>query len=78
MSGRQVVVHFNNKDANRVASEIQVQAATGASPNTTPSDRPGGAGDRPGGAADRPGGAGDRPGAPGAGAPEGDKPTPNK
>jgi hypothetical protein len=77
MSGRQVIVHFDNKDANRVASEIEVQAA-GASPTTTPSDRPGGAGDRPGGAGDRPGGAGDRPGSPGAGAPGGDKPSADK
>jgi hypothetical protein len=69
MSGRQVVVHFNSQGADRVASEIEVQGAAGASP--TPSQRPGGADDRTGG-------AGDRPGAPGAGAPGGDKPTPDK
>lgn len=68
MSGRQVVVHFDTKGANRVASEIEVQAATGASPNTTPSTRPGGVGDRPGG-------DGDRPEAPGAGAPGAGKPS---
>jgi hypothetical protein len=74
MSGRQVIVHFNNQNANRVATEIEVQPA-GASQNTTqpnttkPADRPGA-----GGVGDRPGGAGDRP-APGA--PGGDKPTPN-
>lgn len=59
MSGRQVVVQFNDQNANRVATEIQVQAA-GASPNATPSTRPG----------DRPGGA---PGAPGGDKPDADK-----
>ena len=87
MSGRHVIVQFNNQSANRVATEIQVQAA-GASPNTTqpnttkPSDRPDGAGDRPGGADSRPGGAGDQPGGagerPAPGAPSGDKPNPDK
>jgi hypothetical protein len=77
MSGRQVVVHFDTKGGNRVASEIAVQAA-GASPSTTPSTRPGGAGERPGAPDDRPGGAGDRPGSPGAGAPGTDKPGADK
>jgi hypothetical protein len=71
MSGRQVVVHFDTKGANRVASEIEIQSATGASPTTTPSTRPSGAGERPGG-------AGDRPGSPGAGAPGADKPGAEK
>ena len=66
MSGRQVVVHFNTQGANRVAREIEVQGASGASPNTAPTNRPDGAGDRPDG-------AGSPPGAPGAGAPGGDK-----
>jgi hypothetical protein len=89
MSGRQVVVHFNNQSANRVASEIQIQAAgarPNATPNTTPSTRPGDRPDstrpdstrpegaRPDGA--RPDGAGDKPG--GAGAPGGDKPDADK
>lgn len=43
MNGRQVIVQFNNQNADRVASEIQVQAAS-ATPSTTPSTRPG---DRP-------------------------------
>ena len=71
MSGRQVVVHFNTQGANRVAREIEVQTAEGASPTTAPSNRPGGAGDRPGG-------AGDRPGAPGVDAPGADKPSADK
>jgi hypothetical protein len=71
MSGRQVVVHFDTKGDSRVASEIEIQSATGASPNTAPSTRPGGAGERPGG-------AGDRPGSPGAGAPGADKPGAEK
>lgn len=78
MSGRHIVVHFNNQNADRVASEIEVRAATGTSPNTRPSDRPGGAGDRPDGAGGHEGGAGDRPGAPGAGAPGGDQPSTDK
>ena len=65
MNGRQVVVHFNNRNATGVASEIQIQAAD-ASPSTTPSTRPGtrpdGTSTRPDGAATRPdGGAGTRP-----------------
>jgi len=71
MSGREVVVHFNTQGANQVAREIEVQGAAGASPNTGPANRPGGAGDRPDG-------AGDRPAAPGPGAPGGDKPTGDK
>ena len=78
MSGRQVIVHFNNEGANRTAREIEVQAV-GASPNAAPSTRPGGAGDRPDGASERPGGVGDRPGGagdrPAPGAPGGDKPS---
>jgi hypothetical protein len=46
LSGKQVVVHFTSQGANRVATEIEVQAAA-----DKPADRPGA--DRPG--ADRPG-----------------------
>lgn len=85
MSGRQVVVHFDKNQsasANRVASEIQIQAAD-ASPRTTPSTRPDGAGSRPDGAGSRPDGAGSRPDGAGSrpdapGAPGGDRPGADK
>jgi hypothetical protein len=83
MSGRQVIIHFNNQGASRTASEIEVQAAGATPSTTTPSTRPGGAGERPDGAGEqRPGGAGDRPGGggdrPAPGAPGGDKPSTDK